>query len=179
MMFALFDGDKISRICAGDITKFDDAVPLPSDFRGMIGMYRGEFESDWNVKPLSELVALGFVKPPEGYKLEGETFVAMSLIEKYKTGVEPVPQGMIIDGDDIRPMTRAEQVTAGEITQEEADRLDKEDRINANRARLVELDAMAIRPLRAILSGASTDADVKKLADIEAEANAIRSTQEV
>lgn len=130
MMFAIIESDRITRILSGDITKFPSAVKLPDDFRGTVGMNQGEFNDDWTIKPASERAADGYLKVPEGYKLDGEQFVSLTQAERYQQGVDPIPDGMILDGDDIRPMTRAELVATDKLTQTEADALDKRDVID-------------------------------------------------
>lgn len=50
----------------------------------------------------------------------GEEWVierVMSQIERYKAGIDPVPDGMVVDGDDLRQMNRTELVEAGKLTQ--------------------------------------------------------------
>lgn len=51
----------------------------------------------------------------------------------------------------------------------------RDDLIAAARVRLAELDAAAVRPLRAVVAGTSTEADHTRLAEIETEAQMIRS----
>lgn len=130
MMFAIIESDRIARILSGDITKFPGAIKLPDDFQGTVGMYQGEFNDDWTIKPTSERVAGGYLKVPKGYKLDGEQFVELTQAERYQQGVDPIPDGMILDGDDIRSMTRAELVVADKLTQTEADAFDKRDVID-------------------------------------------------
>lgn len=173
MMYAIFRDDRIEAILCGVVTA-KTAVPLPDDFRGVVGMHRDEFRDDWSLRPLSERVAAGHVQAPRGYRLDGETWVEMTQVEKYRQGVDPIPDGMILEGDDIRPMTRTERVAAGLLTQEKADELDRLDRIAAARSRLAELDAAAVRPLRAVVAGTATDADHTRLTEIEAEAQKLR-----
>lgn len=48
-------------------------------------------------------------------------------------------------------------------------------RVNRLRLELEALDAAGIRPLRAMLAGAATDADRSRLADIEARAASLRA----
>lgn len=62
------------------------------------------------------------------------------------------------------------------IQQEELEkRRQLDDLIAAARVRLAELDAAAVRPLRAVVAGTSTEADHTRLAEIETEAQMIRS----
>lgn len=176
MIYALLgDDNRIAKIMAGDPTGVPGALPLPPDFTGVVGMHRLEFDDTWTVKPLSERVAAGYYQLPPGYKLDGETVVQLTQTERYRDGLDPIPSGMILDGDTLRPMTRAEMVAAGTLTQEEADALDKQDRITAIKSRLSAIDTESARPLRAVIAGTATDADRKKLTNLETEAQTLRA----
>ena len=69
----------------------------------------------------------------------------LSQIERYKAGIDPVPDGMTVDGDDLRPMIRAELVAAGKLTQTEADRMDLMEEEGEHLAYLASTDWYAIR----------------------------------
>ena len=56
----------------------------------------------------------------------------------------------------------------------EKEKQDKDVKNAEMRARLVEIDAATIRPLRAIAAGTNTDADAAKLKELEDEAIEIR-----
>lgn len=51
---------------------------------------------------------------------EWEVRPRMTQTERYRQGIDPIPKGMVLEGDGLRPMTNAELVAAGLITQEEA-----------------------------------------------------------
>ena len=99
----------------------------------------------------------------------------MSQIERYKAGIDPVPDGMVVDGDDLRPMNRTELVEAGKLTQADADRLNLQDEERALQAHIDELDRKAIRAIRADRAGTATAEDVSYLSENEAQVQAARA----
>ena len=95
----------------------EGAVRVPKGFTGIKGMNVHEFNGNRTLRPLSERVGLGYVKLPEGYKLDGENVVEMTDIEKYAAGVLAVPSGYrLVDGKLVE-MTQAEKLAAGIITE--------------------------------------------------------------
>lgn len=99
---------------------------------------------------------------------------------------EMQPRWVVHDNSDVaakimsaaRPWTAVEDengelVDIAEIppTQEELD----EQRAEEIKRQLSELDSLAIRPLRAILTGTSTDEDTEKLREIESQAAVLRT----
>ena len=83
------------------------------------GARRAEFDAEWNVKPLSTLVAEGVVEVPVGYKLEGEAFVAMSEVELVEAGIHVLPKYQKIVDGEIVEKTMLEQYEDGAITAKE------------------------------------------------------------
>ena len=145
MMYAIFRDDKIQSILCGRVIEGMGAVPLPDDFRGVVGMHRAEFLDDWSVRPLSERVEAGHVQAPRGWKAVGDAFIEMSQAEKYRYGVDPVPDGMVLDGEILRQMTQAEAVAAGQMTEEEAAVRERDEAIAALTAYLSSTDWYAVR----------------------------------
>lgn len=181
-MYGTFEGSALSSIGCGDDLP-TGAIQLPDDFAGVVGMHREEFDSAWAVKPLSERVAAGLVTLPEGWKLNGEDVVPMSIAEKVDAGLvkiegsqvldtkhgEPFirdktpnerirdkidsrPKGMKLiedeaafDGLSLAPLSLAEQVTMGDITQATAD----------------TIQALNVRAERDVRFGPSDDAHLK------------------
>ena len=98
----------------------------------------------------------------------------LSQIERYKAGIDSLPDGMVVDGDDLRPMNRGELVAAGKLTQTEANRMDLMDEERELQACIDELDRKAIRAMRADRAGTATAEDAAYLAENEAQVQAAR-----
>ena len=98
----------------------------------------------------------------------------LSQVERYVAGLDSVPDGMVVDGDDLRPMNRGELVAAGKLTQAEAERLDLLDEERSLQASIDELDRKAIRAIRAERTGAASDEDIRYLTANERQVQAFR-----
>ncbi len=79
------------------------------------------YNEDWSIKPLKELVHKELIELPTGFKLNADEsdIVEMSEVEKYKAGVRPIPDGMIVEEDYIRPITDDDRLANGEIDEVE------------------------------------------------------------
>ena len=99
----------------------------------------------------------------------------LSQIERYKAGIDSLPDGMVVDGDDLRPMNRTELVASGKLTQTEANRMDLMDEERELQACIDELDRKAIRAMRADRAGTATEEDATYLAENEAKVQAARA----
>jgi hypothetical protein len=113
IMFIQIQDNVIAAIVDGNIRNPEAYLQVPDAFQGVVGMDLRVFDASWQVKPLAVQVAESIIVKPSGFKIVDNQFVPMSQIERYKDGVEPVPVGMVIDGDDIRNMTDFELNNAG------------------------------------------------------------------
>jgi hypothetical protein len=118
MKYIKVENDIITGVWATDSTELPEgATQVPKGFTGIKGMNVHEFDDNWTLRPLSGRVSLGYVRLPEGYKLDGENVVEMTDIEKYAAGVLAVPSGYrLVDGKLVE-MTQAEKLAAGIITE--------------------------------------------------------------
>lgn len=110
------------RIEEGVIVERVSTSALPENFEvdtkgfSYVGAKRVEFDADWNVKPLSALVAEGVVEVPVGQKLEGDEFVSMTEVELVKAGIHALPNDeKIVDGAIVKK-TMLEQYEDCSIT---------------------------------------------------------------
>ena len=114
-MFILTKDNVITRILSGDPSGFPGSIQVPSDFAGRVGQNVGEFRDDWSLKPISERVADGYVQVPRGYKLEGESFVALNQAERYEQGIDPIPEGYELVNGELSLIMTPEIIKAQEI----------------------------------------------------------------
>jgi hypothetical protein len=159
MKYIKVENDVITGVWATDSAELPEgAVQVPKVFNGIKGMNVHEFDENWTLRPLSERVGLGYVKLPEGYKLDGENVVEMTDIEKYAAGVLAVPSGYrLVDGKLVE-MTQAEKLVAGIITE-----ADVEARARAKRdERLSAVEWRVTRYNTQVQAGITpTEADIK------------------
>lgn len=118
-MFGVFENNKLTQICSGDKSPFDeiaDVIDLPDSFDGWSGIDRRELDDTLHVKPLSVRVAEGLVVLDKYHKLEGEEVVRKTDRELILEKIVPVPRGMVLEGQVLREMTADEQIIAGIIS---------------------------------------------------------------
>lgn len=124
MIYQIVKNNKIIKVIDSSLpienikTKFSeyDVKTLPDLF--IVGQDINEYdEKTKNIKPLDIRVKEGYVKPPQGYKVEGDEFVAKSISERISDGEEKVAEGEVYDEKlkEIRPMTDDEKFVAGQI----------------------------------------------------------------
>lgn len=105
MIYGTFEDGHLANIgCGADLPA--GALQFPDDFAGVVGMHREEFDSAWNIKPLSERVAASLVTLPTGWKLKGEEVVAMDLAEQVAAGLVKVEVAQTLDTKHREPFIR-------------------------------------------------------------------------
>lgn len=125
--------------------QYDTIEEIPIDVHTHIGKNKNEYDRNWKLKKLSERVAGGYVKIPEGHKLENEKFVPMNLQEKVNSGLITIPEGMKIENDNFAPMTPHEKFIEGLITEIEFNNIKKEKLIQEKMLEIKQADENALR----------------------------------
>ena len=84
--------ESVSEITAGTFlrTQYDvqNVTPLPGDIPIHEGSHVAEYDADWQLRPLSQRVAEGYVTVQEGYILDGEGIRPMTHEERIVAGIE-------------------------------------------------------------------------------------------
>lgn len=173
MIFITHDGETITGVYSGDPSKLGrETITVPDTFQGRKGMPLGMLDSQWKVRPMRELIADGYIEKPEGLvwdETENDWRVATEA-ELVADGRRELGEREKIEGDMVVPKKMEELDAEGLLTAEEKSAWEKGKALQ----RLNELDTLAVRPIRAILAGANTQADRDKLASLEAEAQQLR-----
>ena len=74
------------------------------------------YNSNYTIKPVTELVSLGILTLSPSQKLEGDRIVDKTDLEMYLEGTKKVPDGFKFDGTNLIEMTMEEKHSAGLIT---------------------------------------------------------------
>lgn len=102
--------------------EYDTIEKVPLDSSLQKNRDRREYDDKtYDLRPLSERVASGYVELPTGHKLSGDVVVPMTLEEKVAVGIEPPQPRMKAVGDEWVKMTDAEIIASGQATQKELD----------------------------------------------------------
>lgn len=149
----------------------EGAIPV-TDFIGRVGEPVSYYNPDWSRKSDIELMLSGLMTIPNGYKINEEKTALQEMTEDEKiiAGIKDLPQGQKIEDGKILPMTDEEKLAAGQLTQEEYDRIQQAKIISE----LNDIDKKTIRSVRAILSGIFTEEDKIFLANMENQAIELR-----
>ena len=92
-----------------------------------LGVDIRNFDKDWKLLPIDVRIKMGLVKLSDTEIVDGEIVRAKTAIERYKSGIDKLPLGMKIVNDELKNMTRLEQVQAGQLSPEVAYSLDLQD----------------------------------------------------
>lgn len=111
MMYITTDNEIITGVYCGEKQK--DFVEVPDTFNGYVGCLVKDFDSDWNLITNDEKESITEV----AQSIEEPVLIASSdtasLFERIKAGLEDVPDGWKIDGDQLVPMNYVEEIQAG------------------------------------------------------------------
>lgn len=117
--YLVLDGTEIKAHMCGPVPS--GAIKVPDGWSGEVGHDIREYDDKWNLKPVEERVALGFVTVSWEEKIEAGRIVAKDAWERIRDGIDPPPEGMKVVDGRLEPMTPNELVGAGLIDQDEAD----------------------------------------------------------
>lgn len=118
-MFAVFENGVITEICSGSKAPYEgraDVVDLPDDTDAGVGTRKEELTAGGYVRPIAELVALGFLAVDEYHVLEAGYIRRKTDTELIVDGHLPVPVGYKVDGAAVVPLSTAERIASGLIT---------------------------------------------------------------
>jgi hypothetical protein len=140
------------------------------------GKYLGEYDEDWELKPLSQRVAEGLVVIPTDCVVDGESIREMTAREKNAAGIFTVNEGYVLDGDIIRPMTIDEKIAAGIATKDDiktAQAAELQAELDSLYAWFKWYDTQIAQYQRCLRTGEQYDKDIVAL-DVEAQQKQLR-----
>ena len=131
------DGKMVAAFCGKKPTGVK-VVAVPDGWPYFVpGTDLRSFDSDWRLRPLADRIRDGLAVVSKAEVVEGETIRAKTKLERYRDGLDQLPNGQkVVEAEDgvlsLESMTRAEQVAAGQLTAQVAFSLDLAD-CKANR----------------------------------------------
>ena len=161
MVYIEIENSKIKGIfCASTIPQGDNYKRVDDNFDGVVGQNIAEFDIKWKLLPLGERLQKKLIPNSEKYKAVNEELVLKNKAELVRDGVEKAPIGFKVDTTGIEPMlvpmTRSEMVIAGQMTQSEANALDKIDKIASIKSELASLSIIVPRALEDLYAQTNT-----------------------
>lgn len=91
----------IEAIYCGEVESNENIIPLPENHQVQVGDNILCYNKDYTRKNNVELIKLGFMQLPQGYKLEQDNMVEMSLDEKILAGIEELPANMKMENGKL------------------------------------------------------------------------------
>lgn len=100
----------IKAIYCGEVESNKNVTALPENHQVQVGDNILCYNEDYTRKSDVELIKLGFMQLPQGYKLEQDNIVEMNLDEKILAGLEDVPRFCKIVDNNIIEMEEYEKL---------------------------------------------------------------------
>ncbi|MCL2233094.1 MAG: hypothetical protein FWB99_08465 [Treponema sp.] len=101
---------------------YEDCKRIEVPYEALGSIFPGDplpfYTPEWNRRPVAELVREGLLELPQGYILDGEALRPMTEVELFEAGLLERPGYKVKDGK-LMSMTPQEQLDAGQITAEE------------------------------------------------------------
>lgn len=111
----------VENSCIYKNIEYDKIEKIPLEFEGKIRQHKNEFDSKYKLKKLSVRVNDGYVTIPDGYKLENEEIIPMTIEEKVTAGFKVIDIEYKAIGNDIIKKTDAELIKEKIKTQKQID----------------------------------------------------------
>lgn len=166
----VIDNKIIASFC-GPIPKGDEYKEVPDGWPFYMpftpNMDVRNFDASWELRPLADRIRDGLVSVSNAEVVDGETVRAKTQLERYRDGLDQLPNGKkIVASDDgtlsLKEMTRAEQVAAGQLSAQVAYSLDLADcEVNRKAAYTEESDPLFFKAQR----GEATEEEWKNKID--------------
>ena len=81
----------IEAIYCGDVEENENIIILPENHEVRVGENIAFYNNDWSRKSDIELMQLGLIDIPTGFKLENNILIEMAYVEKVIAGIEEMP----------------------------------------------------------------------------------------
>lgn len=108
--YMIVNNNIIEAIYCGDVEENENVTALPENHQVQVGDNILCYNEDYTRKSDVELIKLGFMQLPQGYKLEQDNIVEMSHDEKILAGLEDVPRFCKIVDNNIIEMEEYEKL---------------------------------------------------------------------
>lgn len=151
----------VKAIYCGKADNSENAIKLPVNHQVQVGDNVAFYNEDYTRKSYLELITLGLIDIPVGFKLENNTLIEMTYVEKVIAGLEAIPSNMKIENGQL--LHKNQDEIFNEMTPEE-----KENFIRSKRDNLInEADILLIKYQEQVELGVVEQDDTYRLALLE------------
>ncbi len=122
MVYVEIENNYIKNLCCGDYVP-KDCIEVEEDWAGRIGEPLSFYDENLKRKSNIQLIKEGLLGMPIGYKFnEDKTkIILLNQIERIEYGLDKLPNGFKIENDKLVEMSIEEKFAAGLISQKEID----------------------------------------------------------
>ena len=99
--YMIVNNNIIEAIYCGDVEENENIIILPENHEVRVGENIAFYNNDWSRKSDIELIQLGLIDTPTGFKLENNMLIEMTYDEKVIAGLETLPSNMKIENDKL------------------------------------------------------------------------------
>lgn len=137
--YMTINNNTIEAIYCGDVEENENIIMLPENHEARVGENIAFYNDNWSRKSDVELMQLGLIDIPVGFKLENNMLIEMTYDEKVIAGLEAIPSNMKIENGQL--LHKNQDEIFNEMTPEE-----KENFIRSKRDNLInEADILLIK----------------------------------
>lgn len=137
--YMVINNNIIEAVYCGDVESNENTIILPENHQVRVGENISFYNDNWSRKSDVELMQLGLIDIPAGFKLENNMLVEMTYIEKVIAGIEEMPANMKIEEGKL--LQKSQEELFNEMTLEQ-----KEIFIRSKRDNLInEADILLIK----------------------------------
>lgn len=106
--YMIINNNIIEAIYCGKADEKENVIILPENHEVRVGENIAFYNDNCSRKSDVELMQLGFIDIPQGYKVENNKLVEMTYIEKVIAGIEEMPANMKIENGKLLQKTQDE-----------------------------------------------------------------------
>ena len=137
--YMVLKNNVIEAIYCGEVKNNKNIIILPENHQVRVGENIAFYNDDWSRKSDVELIQLGLINLPTGYKIDNNNIIEMTYEEKIIAGIELLPTNMKIENGKVLP--KSENELFNEMTKEQ-----KESSIRNKRDNLIiEADILLLK----------------------------------
>lgn len=100
----------IEAIYCGDVEENENIIILPENHEVRAGENIAFYNDNWSRKSDIELMQLGLIDIPAGFKLENNMLIEMAYVEKVMAGIEEMPPYYKIENNQLVEMAECEKL---------------------------------------------------------------------
>ncbi len=115
--YMTINNNTIEAIYCGDVEENENIIMLPENHEARVGENIAFYNDNWSRKSDVELMQLGLIDIPVGFKLENNTLIEMTYDEKVIAGLEAIPSNMKIENGKL--VQKSQDEIFNEMTKEQ------------------------------------------------------------